>query len=233
MIEIVNVSKSYDKKSVLKDIDLKIEKNMIYGLVGTNGAGKTTLLKIIAQLLKPNDGEVIFDSNNKVSFVPDNASLYEYLTGQEYLLFSAAMFEIPKDTREKIVSDLLKLFNLEEAKHKLIQTYSNGMKQKVSIASAIISDPDMIILDEPLTGVDLINSKIIRSYIQKFSEKGIVIISTHLLELAHSLCDKIGILHNGTIVDEFICKEMSLSEMEHYITTIYLDKETISMTREV
>ena len=238
MIKVKNLSKRYDENIVLDNLNFQVDTGCIYGIVGTNGVGKTTFLRILAGLSKPDHGEIYIDnikrvgnnSNKKISFVPDSASLYEYLSGEEYLLFFASILDVPKELRKDKVSYLIDLFNLTSAKDELIKTYSHGMKQKVSIASALLNDPDILLLDEPLTGIDLINSHIIRQYIKKFVKADkTVILTTHLLELAHSLCDKIGILHKGKIVEEFSTNKLSLDSIEKRITSVYLGKNSGEM----
>ena len=145
-------------------------------------------------------------------------------------MFFASILDVPKELRKDKVSYLIDLFNLTSAKDELIKTYSHGMKQKVSIASALLNDPDILLLDEPLTGIDLINSHIIRQHIKKFVKTDkTVILTTHLLELAHSLCDKIGILHKGKIVEEFSTNKLSLDSIEKRITSVYLDENSGEM----
>ncbi|WP_077622617.1 ABC transporter ATP-binding protein [Sediminibacillus massiliensis] len=237
MIKLESVGKTFGENVVLNNINLHIEKGTFYGIVGTNGVGKTTLVKIIAGLLTPTEGKVNINgyqvdlNSNKVEigFIPDSPTMYDYLTGEEYLYFASAILDIQKDKIDEKVSFLLKKFNLYQAKDKLIAKYSNGMKQKLSIASVIISEPEILILDEPLTGVDMISSNVIKDYLKSFVEKGsLVLMTTHILELAHNTCDRIGILNQGTLATEFDVANHTIAEMEEKIRRIYIENNEVS-----
>ncbi|MFG6147743.1 ABC transporter ATP-binding protein [Halobacillus sp. B23F22_1] len=233
MIKINNLQKSYGSNEVLRGLDLEVEKGSIYGIVGTNGAGKTTLLEIMTGFTKADSGTMTIDgvkvtnqsdTPEQLSFIPDTPALYEYLSGEEYLLFAASMFDIPKGERKSLADKFLHLFGLNSARNELIKTYSNGMKQKISIAAAIINDPKIILLDEPLTGIDMISTQVIKEYLQDFSKENTVVLTTHLIELAHSLCDKIGILHNGEIVEEFSTSATNIRSLEEHIREVYIQR---------
>lgn len=232
MIKIKHLHKTYGHKVVLKDISFEVKKGSTYALLGTNGVGKTTTLKIISGLLKPTAGTVSIDGNEQshslnelsanIGFVPDHAVLYEYLTGMEYLRFVGEMFQVPSKDTNVYINEMLQKLHLFHEGDQLIKTYSHGMKQKLSIASALIHKPKVLILDEPLTGVDLISGKVIRTLLKEYVDRGnTVLLSTHLLELAHSLCDTIGVIHDGEFVREFRSCEYSLNHMEQLIENIY------------
>ncbi|MGX9290933.1 ABC transporter ATP-binding protein [Bacillus sp. A015] len=231
MIKLDEIKKIYDDKIVLKNISFQINRGSIYALLGTNGVGKTTTLKIIAGLLKPTSGFVTIDNRKldilkpstlKIGFVPDHAVLYEYLTGIEYLRFVGEMFKVPSKDIDHFIKEILTVLNLSSEGDFLIKTYSHGMKQKISIAAALIHQPSILILDEPLTGIDLMSGKTIRDLLKEYVKKGnTVLLSTHLLELAHSLCDTIGIIHNGEFAREIIVKDYSLRELEILVEEIY------------
>ena len=223
MIEITGLRKISEKK-ILKNVSLTVEKGMIYGIVGTNGVGKTTLLKIISGLLEPSEGQVKIDPNHSIGFVPDSTALYEYLTGEEYLYFAASVLGLTKKESDEKITKVLKDFNLSHSKDQLLTTYSNGMKQKISIAAVIISNPDILLLDEPLTGVDMISSNIIKDYMKNFIlDHKSIILTTHQLELAHNICDKIGIIHEGELVAEFEVQSYSIKQLEQIIKDVYLN----------
>lgn len=231
MIEMIGIKKRFGNKEVLKDITLKVEQNSIYGIVGTNGVGKTTLLKIMAGMMQPTEGKMILNgqdpkekaSMSQVGFVPDSTALYEYLTGEEYLYFAASILGFSKKEIEATIINFLKKFSLYHSKDQLISTYSNGMKQKIGIAAVMISNPQILLLDEPLTGVDMISSNIIKDYLKEFSVNHTIVLTTHMLELAHHICDKIGIVHQGEVVHEFIVKKYTLNQLEKTIKDVYLD----------
>ncbi|AEP92225.1 ABC transporter ATP-binding protein [Bacillus subtilis] len=233
MIKLVNIQKSYGEKQVLKDISFEVKKGSIYALLGTNGVGKTTTLKIISGLLNPTSGCVMIDGKEMdseregqisadIGFVPDHAFLYEYLTGVEYLRFTSEMFQVPTQRANDYIENMLETLKLSKDGNQLIKSYSHGMKQKLSIAAALIHQPKILILDEPLTGIDLISGKTIRMLLREYVKKGnTVLLSTHLLELAHSLCDTIGIIHEGTFAAEYQSSKYSLEEIEELAESIY------------
>ncbi|WP_353406472.1 ABC transporter ATP-binding protein [Bacillus velezensis] len=233
MIKLVNIQKNYSEKQVLKDISFEVKKGSIYALLGTNGVGKTTTLKIISGLLKPTSGRVMIDGKEldseeggqisaDIGFVPDHAFLYDYLTGVEYLRFTAEMFQVPSQRTNDYIKNMLETLKLSQDGNQLIKTYSHGMKQKLSIAAALIHQPKILILDEPLTGIDLISGKTIRTLLKEYVKQGnTVLLSTHLLELAHSLCDTIGIIHEGIFAAEYQSSEHSLEEIEELAESIY------------
>nr|MDH3083658.1 ABC transporter ATP-binding protein [Bacillus subtilis]WGD88083.1 ABC transporter ATP-binding protein [Bacillus subtilis] len=233
MIKLKNIQKSYGEKQVLKDISFEVKKGSIYALLGTNGVGKTTTLKIISGLLNPTSGCVMIDDKEMdseregqisadIGFVPDHAFLYEYLTGVEYLRFTAEMFQVPTQRANDYIENMLETLKLSKDGNQLIKSYSHGMKQKLSIAVALIHQPKILILDEPLTGIDLISGKTIRMLLREYVKKGnTVLLSTHLLELAHSLCDTIGIIHEGTFAAEYQSSKYSLEKIEELAESIY------------
>ncbi|HDR6267826.1 ABC transporter ATP-binding protein [Bacillus sp. S70] len=222
ILQVNNLNKKYQKQQVLNNLSFSIESNGIYSIVGTNGVGKTTLFKTILGYAKYDSGDININTE-RLGFVPDTPSLYEYLSGEEYLMFVSSILGVSKEQRLDIVRDKLKLFNLYNSKDKLLTTYSNGMKQKIAIASAIIDNPDILFLDEPLTGVDLISTDSIKSYLKDYAELNTVIFTTHILELAYSLSKKIFILHKGNIREQLSTNEFSLDEIENIIKGIYIN----------
>ncbi|HHT7223089.1 TPA: ABC transporter ATP-binding protein [Bacillus cereus] len=222
ILQVNNLNKKYQKQQVLNNLSFSIESNGIYSIVGTNGVGKTTLFKTILGYAKYDSGDININTE-RLGFVPDTPSLYEYLSGEEYLMFVSSILGVSKEQRLDIVRDKLKLFNLYNSKDKLLTTYSNGMKQKIAIASAIIDNPDILFLDEPLTGVDLISTDSIKSYLKDYAELNTVIFTTHILELAYSLSKKIFILHKGNIREQLSTNEFSLDEIENIIKGTYIN----------
>jgi ABC-2 type transport system ATP-binding protein len=232
VIEIKNITKKFDNNLVFKNLNLEIKPGLIYGIVGVNGAGKTTLLKSIAGLFDLEKGIILVNgesnvkkkANSKIGYVPEQSALYDYLTGEEYLLFAASTFGLEKRAALNSINDILGKLNLIDAKNELISTYSNGMKQKIAIASALLKKPEYLLLDEPLTGIDLITSQQIRKYLNDFAKTKSVLMTTHLLELAHSICDTVLILHRNEIVEVFDPKLYKLKDMEEKINQVYLSQ---------
>ena len=212
MIELKNLSKAYRKNAkVLDNLELKINDGEIFGFIGPNGAGKTTTIKMITGILKPDKGKVLIDgfdineksieAKKKMGFVPDDANMFLQLTGIEYLNFIADIYEISKESRKKMIDELSKKFEIYDNLSDKIETYSHGMRQKVIIIGALIHNPQNLILDEPLTGLDPKSAYLLKQIMKEYSKSGkCVFFSTHILDVAEKLCDKIGIIKQGKLV---------------------------------
>jgi len=211
MIKIENLTVTYGSTVAIDNISTTFENGKIYGLLGPNGAGKTSLLKVLLTLCKPYDGRVLVNGldivthknaiKSQIGFVIDKSLLFGKLNAYEYLEFFAALYGINKDETKKRSEYLLELLGLKSKAGYLIETYSFGMKKKLSFASAIIHNPKIILLDEPLTGVDAESAYIIKSLLKSFVSKGaVVLLATHIFEIAQSLCDELIILNKGEII---------------------------------
>lgn len=213
MIDIRNISKSYNKGAVraVDRLGLHVKKGEIFGFLGPNGAGKTTTIKMIVGLLNPDEGDIFIDGTNiwdnptkakkKLGYVPDNPNLYERLTGVEYLKFMADIYQVPPGLRKERIDHYLEMFGLKDAASDLIKSYSHGMKQKIAITGALIHDPDVWILDEPMVGLDPKSSHLLKTGMREHCDRGkTVFFSTHILEVAEKLCDRIGIIHKGKLI---------------------------------
>lgn len=213
MLKLENISKSYNGGLVkaVDSISFEVKPGEIFGFLGPNGAGKTTTLKMIVGLLKPDKGNISIngldldkhslETKKMISYVPDNHEVYERLTGIEYLNFIADMYGISKDTRSRKINEYLQLFDLKKSVTDLIKSYSHGMKQKIVLTGALLNDPEIFILDEPLVGLDPKSSFKLKEIMrQRCNEGKSVFFSTHVLEVAEKLCDRIAIIRNGQII---------------------------------
>lgn len=212
MIEIKNLTVTYGSTVAIDNISTTFENGKIYGLLGPNGAGKTSLLKILLTLCKPYYGKVIVDGldivehketiKRQIGFVTDEFLLFEKLNAYEYLEFLAALYGVHKDNLfDRRVDYLFELLGLKSKAGYSIETYSFGMKKKLSFASAIIHNSKIILLDEPLTGVDAESAYVIKSLLKMFASEGkVILLATHIFEIAQSLCDEAVILDKGEIV---------------------------------
>ena len=213
MLKLQNISKSYSKGAIkaVDDINLDIKSGEIFGFLGPNGAGKTTTIKMIVGLLKPDSGKIFIDgidawkdpieAKKQISYVPDSPEIYDKLKGIEYLNFIADMYEIPKDIRQERIEKYLEIFNLKSAIGDIIGSYSHGMKQKLVLISALIHEPKIFILDEPMVGLDPKSSFQLKEIMRKRCSEGkTVFFSTHILEVAEKLCDRIAIINKGKII---------------------------------
>lgn len=212
MIEIKNISKSYIKgKKSIDSLDLEIRDGEIFGFLGPNGAGKTTTIKMITGILNPDEGDILIDGKSiqkeplaakkNFGFVPDSPDMFLKLKGIEYLNFLADIYEIPKDIRKERIESLTKKFEIYEDLSSQIQTYSHGMRQKIVICGVLLNNPKNWILDEPMTGLDPKSSFDLKEMMKEHVKKGnAVFFSTHVLEVAEKLCDRIGIINKGKLV---------------------------------
>lgn len=208
VIEMINVFKSYNGLQALRGLNLEVRSGEIFGLLGPNGAGKTTTLKIIVGLLKMDRGTVRvkgvdiseepYEYKRFIGYVPENISLPEYLTVEEFLIYSGRIRRVPKDQIREAMNHYIKLFDLEGKRRSLLLSLSRGMRQKVAIASALIHDPEILILDEPFIGIDPAGQRILKDiFAERVKRGGTVFISTHLLDTAERLCDRVAIIYRG------------------------------------
>jgi len=210
MIKINNISKCYAGKEVLSNLTINLEAGKIYGLLGKNGVGKTTLLKVITGILKPDSGEINIDGytlkenpilyKKSYGYVADQYDIFLNLTGAEYLSFILDMYDVSINKRVKNIEDLTKRLGLVQALGDRISTYSKGMKQKLLIIGELIHEPKILILDEPLNGLDPESIYEVKNILKNMSKLGgIVIFSTHLIEIAENLSDEIIILSDKKV----------------------------------
>ena len=212
MIEIKNVSKSYKKgKKVIDNINIEIRDGEIFGFLGPNGAGKTTTIKMITGILDADEGEILIDGKNiktqaleakkNFGFVPDNPDMFLKLKGIEYLNFIADIYKISEEERIEKIKNLSKQFEMENVLNNKIQSYSHGMRQKIVIMGTLLHNPQNLILDEPMTGLDPRSSFDLKRIMREHTKQNkSVFFSTHILEVAERLCDRVGIINRGKLV---------------------------------
>ena len=236
MIDIRNISKSYNKGSVkaVDSLNLKVSKGEIFGFLGPNGAGKTTTIKMIIGLLNPDSGNILIDGTDiakdpliakkKLGYVPDNPNLYDRLTGMEYLNFMADVYQVPADKRKERIEHYLEMFDLKDAAVDLIKSYSHGMKQKTALTGALIHDPKLWILDEPMVGLDPKSAHLLKSQMREHCDRGnTVFFSTHVLEVAEKLCDRVGIIHKGKLIAIGTIDELKHGDNKDSLENIFLE----------
>jgi ABC-2 type transport system ATP-binding protein len=214
MIELSGLVKSYTKneQKALDDLSITVKPGELYGFLGPNGAGKTTTIKIMIGLLLPDQGSARVagievqkkpvEAKRRIGYVADEPLLYENMTGSRFLSFIADAFEVPGSDRGKII-DLADEFGLKDALGEKISGYSHGMKQKVAIIAALLHDPEVFILDEPIVGLDPQSSFILKEKMREQCRQGkTVFFSTHVMEVAERLCDRVGIIRGGKLIAE-------------------------------
>jgi len=236
MIEIRNLSKSYNKGKVkaVDNLSLNVKSGEIFGFLGPNGAGKTTTIKMLVGLLNPDEGSIRINGydirenpiavKNSIGYVPDNPDIYDRLTGIEYLNFMADVYNVPKDVRKERIEKFLEMFNLADAVSDLIKSYSHGMRQKIVLTGALLHDPAVWILDEPMVGLDPKSAHLLKEQMRAHCEKGnTVFFSTHILEVAEKLCDRIGIIHKGKLIAIGTMDELRRGDKADSLENIFLE----------
>jgi ABC-2 type transport system ATP-binding protein len=210
MIELTALTKLYGTFKAVDSIDLHVPKGQLFGFLGPNGAGKTTTLRMIAGILRPTSGTVKIagidisvdpiGAKSRLGFIPDRPFIYEKLTGAEFLRFVAGLYGQDGAKVEHRARELMALFDLEEWGDELVESYSHGMRQKLIISSAFVHRPDVIVVDEPMVGLDPKAAKILKDLFREYTHRGhTIMMSTHTLEVAETLCDRIAIIQAGKI----------------------------------
>ena len=211
IISIRHLRKSYGSKEVLRDIDLDIYPGQVIGYIGPNGAGKSTTVKILCGLISDYEGDITIQGMNLkqdtlkikslIGYVPELAELYEVLTPWEFLHFMAALYSIPADLANERIGMFMSGFGLTDNLHQRMETFSKGMKQKVLIASGLLHNPEIIILDEPLSGLDANSVIIIKDLISRLAKEGKTIFyCSHMMDIVEKVSDKIVLIDGGTII---------------------------------
>lgn len=211
LVKIEHLTKFYGNKKAVKDLNLQVPRGEIFAFLGPNGAGKTTTIKIMTGLLRPDEGQVHicgFDviqeplkAKSHVSYVPDQPYLYDKLSGREFLYFVGEIFGLSKNECETRIQELAKYFETEEYIDQLTENYSHGMKQRIVISSALLHNPDVLIIDEPMVGLDPKSARLVKNSMRDLARKGTTIfMSTHVLSVAEEVADRIGIIHLGDLI---------------------------------
>jgi ABC-2 type transport system ATP-binding protein len=211
MIELQHLSKNFSKTVAVNDLTLNIQTGEVFGFIGPNGAGKTTTIKMMGGILEPSSGVVLICGVNmkteperaksKIGFIPDQPYLYEKLTGMEFLNFTADLYKMNNEAFIQKAQDKLDMFSLSDWSNELIEAYSHGMKQRLIMAAALLHDPEVIIVDEPMVGLDPAAIKLVKELFRNLASEGVTIfMSTHSLNVAEDVCDRIGIINKGSLI---------------------------------
>jgi len=211
VIRLNQLTKRYGRFTAVDGIDLVVPAGELFGFLGPNGAGKTTTFRMIAGILRPTSGTIEIggiDINRdplaakaRLGFIPDRPFVYDKLTGAEFLRFAAALYGQQGPVVERRIDELLELFDLTRWKNELTESYSHGMRQKLIISGALVHRPEVIVVDEPMVGLDPRSARLLKDLFRQFVERGgTVLMSTHTLEVAETMCDRIAIVHGGKIV---------------------------------
>ena len=209
MIKLTNLTKIYGKLMAVDHIDLDVGNGEIFGFLGPNGAGKTTTIRMMAGLLQPTEGTAIiggFDiqrdplnAKSITGFIPDRPFLYDKLTATEFMYFTASLYDVPDPQRN--IGELLDQFGLNDWGNELIENFTHGMKQRLVMAAALLHEPRVLIVDEPMVGLDPRGARLVKDIFKALASKGVtVFMSTHTLEIVEQMCDRVAIINHGRII---------------------------------
>ncbi len=243
MIELNNISKRYGNKTALENLSLTINQGKIFGFLGHNGAGKSTTIKSLVSIIQPTQGTITVDGlaltehrqeiKKKIGYVPDSPDLFLQLTAEEYWDLMAAAYEIEPVVKDERVQTLGKLFDMLFHQEETLASFSHGMRQKTIIIGALLSDPDIWILDEPLQGLDPQAAFDLKEMMRAHADKGkTVIFSTHVLDTAQQLCDQLAILKKGELLYNGSVADLLATAPAESLESIYL-KMTGRQSQEV
>ena len=211
MLEARNLGKYYSGIPAVKGVNFTVKSGEVLGLLGPNGSGKSTTVSMITSLLEPTTGQLLLDGEPvnrapiqykaKIGYVPEEAHLYTYLTGPEYLELVGQLRGIAREPLQEKISRFIRIFGLEDDQYAQMSAYSKGMRQKILISAALLHDPDIVVLDEPNSGLDVTSSLILRSLVQELAAAGkMIIYSSHVLEIVEKVATDVLILHDSKVV---------------------------------
>jgi ABC-2 type transport system ATP-binding protein len=211
VIALEGVSKSFHGSSAVRDLSVTIDNGEVFGLVGPNGAGKTTTIRMLSGLLIPDSGKIIVGGHDIVreplraksllGYIPDKGFLYEKLTVREFMIFVASVHQIEKTVARAKTDELLLLFGVREQEDELIESLSQGMRQRLLFASALVHDPSVLLIDEPFTGLDPLGVRMLKRLLAEWGARGMaVFLATHSLHIAEEVCDRVGFLDRGSLL---------------------------------
>src|SRR5271170_2879281 len=248
MLELQNLSRSYRGIPAIKNVSFRVGAGEIVGYLGPNGSGKSTTVKIITGLLQPNDGRVLFQGKNirvdlagfraTLGYVPDEAHIYTYLSGLEYLQLVGRLRGMEEKLTEAKGSILLRLLDLESWRHSPISSYSKGMKQRVLIAAALMHDPLLLVFDEPLSGLDVVTSRLFKDLLKELAGQGKAILYiSHVLGVVEQVCDRVVVIAKGKLLADAPPGElttlMKLANLESVFAQLVRQKDTQVVARQL
>jgi len=248
MLELKGVTKKFSVFPVVNHVSFTVRPGEVLGYLGPNGAGKTTTIRMLAGLLEPTDGEILFEGKNikkdlyaykrRLGYIPEQSEIYPHLSGYDYLLMIGRLRHIPESILQDKIIEFLRLFDLKTDMDGAIGSYSKGMRQKILISAALLHNPDILLLDEPLSGLDVTTSLVIRDLVRRLAaENKIIIYSSHVLEVTEKVCSKIIIIHQGNIVAddsvENLRNLMQLPSLVEIFSQLVVHEDTEAVAREI
>lgn len=248
MLEARSLRKKYSGTPVLNGVSFIVRSGQVCGYLGPNGSGKSTTVKILTGLISPSSGEVLWDGKNigvslvdyraRLGYVPEEPLIYPYMTGREYLQFTGRLRCIPEKILNGKIDELMNLFSLRHFRHSALSAYSKGMQQKILIAGALLHNPDLLILDEPLSGLDVASALIVRNVIHFLARDGkVVLLSSHVLEVVEKVCTQVMILYKGSLVAhdsvEHLRDLMHLPSLSDVFAQLVNQEDTERIARDI
>src|SRR5580704_11751344 len=240
MLEVRALTKRYTTTTAVDDVSFTVKPYEVLGYLGPNGSGKSTTVNIITGLLEPTGGEVLFEGRSiqsqlieykrRLGYVPESPHLYPHLTGTEYLQLTGRLRGLPKRQLDSKIDELLQLFGLGASRHSRIASYSKGMRQKVLISAALLHNPDILVFDEPLSGLDVTSALVFRNLVKMLARDGkIILYSSHVLEVVEKVCTQVMILRKGRMVAndsvENLRTLMKLPSLEDIFSELVLEQD--------
>lgn len=248
MLELKEVTKKYNQIPVVKAVSFKVKPGEILGYLGPNGAGKSTTVKMLAGLVTQTSGNFFLDGwqvdptsvdyKKRIGYLPEQSDLYAHLSGEEYLQLVGRLRLIPEESLEKKINGLMELFGLGVDMHLPIASYSKGMKQKILVSAALLHDPDILLLDEPLSGLDVATTLVFKDILKRLAGMGkIVIYSSHILEVVEKICTRVIIINKGIIVADdsvqHLSQLMKLASLESIFKELVQQKDTAKIADDI
>jgi ABC-2 type transport system ATP-binding protein len=248
MLELRNVTKRFTGVVAVNGVSFQARRGEVTGYLGPNGSGKSTTMKLITALIDRTAGEILFEGEpihndlttykQRMGYVPEEPHLYQHLTGLEYLIMIGQLRGLPAKATADRIDGLLRLFSLGPDRHVPISSYSKGMRQKVLLSAALLHNPDLILLDEPFSGLDVASALVMRSLIQELAARGkVVLFSSHELEIVEKVCSHVVILHRGKVVADDSIERlrtlMALPTLEEIFSQLAVEQDIAAISREI
>lgn len=248
MLELQNVWKQFRGITAVESVSFRARAGEVTGYLGPNGSGKSTTMKMITGLIETSSGEIRFNGTpirkdliaykRRMGYVPEEPHLYSHLTGLEYLTMVGQLRDLPTRSTAKRIDGLLRLFSLHQDRHVPISSYSKGMRQKVLLSTALLHNPDLILLDEPFSGLDVNSALVLRSLIRELAARGkVVLFSSHEMETVERVCSQVVILHRGKVVADDSIERlralMKLPTLEKIFAELAVEQDTAAISREI
>jgi ABC-2 type transport system ATP-binding protein len=248
MLELRNVRKCYSSIPAVEDVSFSVPAGQVTGYLGPNGSGKSTTMKMITGLIERDAGEILFEGQpverdpiaykQRIGYVPEEPQLYTHLSGAEYLVMVAQLRGLERKRATEAIAGMLRLLGLYEDRDMAMSSYSKGMRQKVLLSAALLHNPDLVLLDEPFSGLDVGSSLVLRSLIEELARRGkAVLLSSHEMQTVEKLCARVVILHRGRVVaDDSVAglrTMINLPTLEGIFSQLAIEQDTDAIAREI